>query len=268
MIKAQAKRHFSTFAYLIRNYMNCNNIYEQKFKILSFLIDNKSQLKPYYLLSYLQEVAWAHVNEYNIGWDYLNHCNKFWAIIRYHIIIERMPKWNEEVILQTWGKPYGNLLQPRDFEMIDSNKNIIIRATSSWVILDKTTGKPQKLDDYKFKYFENKEKNAIFECAPKIEKTNFFNSPVIKQVVYSDLDINQHVNNARYFQWTMDEFSSEFHMKYELKEIFVNYIAQAKSGESYAVNYQEIKPGTFNTLIFSPDDNREFCRIKTIWNPK
>ena len=247
--------------------MNTDNIYEQKFKILSFLIDNKSQLTPYYLLSYMQEVAWAHVNEYHLGWDYLQQYNMFWAIIRYHIIIERMPKWNEEVSLQTWGKPYSTLVQPRDYEMLDNNGNTIIRATSSWVILEKNTSKVQKMDDFGFKYFENEHKNAIVENVPKIQKFNFSGTPVYKHVVYSDIDINQHVNNARYFQWAMDEFSSEFHFKNEIKEIFINYLTQAKSNDSYAVQQKETESGNFNTNIISLNDNRELCRIKTIWEP-
>lgn len=248
--------------------MTDKNIYEQQFAIPSYFVNSKSELTPQQLLLMMQEVAWAHVDRHNIGWDYLYQFNMFWAITRLHVKIYRMPKWNETVRLRTWGKISEHLTHFRDHEMADENGTIIMEATSTWVILDFTTGRPQKIENMPSYLYINEHKNAISENAPKIKAIAFpENERVYKPVVYSDIDVNQHVNNSKYMQFALDAFEMDYIEEHELKEFFINYMWQAKKGDSYAVQFQETEPHRFITSIFS-QNNRELSRIETRWEKR
>ena len=246
--------------------MDTNNIFEQEFHIQSYLIDNKSQLSAQDLLRLMQEVAWAHVDKHNIGWDYLYQFNQFWAIARMHVKIIRMPKWHEKVILRTWGKVSEHVTYYRDHEMIDENGNIIVATTSTWAILDYATGRPQKVENFPTHLFVNDQRHAIVENAPKVKAIPFPEEERMYQpVLFSNLDVNQHVNNSKYLQFAIDAFDIEYIQTHRLKEVFINFIRQAKQGDYYAVQYKEIEPNNFITGIYSKEGQCELARVQTIW---
>ena len=246
--------------------MDTKNVFEQEFHIQSYLIDNKSQLSAQDLLRLMQEVAWAHVDKHNIGWDYLYQFNQFWAIVRMHVKILRMPKWHEKVTLRTWGKLSEMVTHFRDHELIDEQGNIIIAATSTWAIVDYTTGRPQKVDNLPSHLYINEHKNAIVESAPKVKAIPFPEEERdYKPVLFSDLDVNQHVNNSKYLQFAIDAFDIEYIQSHRLKEIFINFIRQAKQGDCYSVQYQEVEPDNFITGIYSKEGACELARVQTVW---
>lgn len=246
--------------------MNNRNIFEEEYTIRSYFIDSKSELAPQELLMMMQEVAWSHVEKHNVGWDYFKQFNFFWAITRIHVRMIRMPKWNERVKLRTWGKASGRITHYRDHEMLDAEGNVIIEATSTWVILDAESGSPQQVDDLPRHLYVNEDKNAIIENAPKIKAISFPEEErIFIPVVYSDLDVNQHVNNSKYLQFALDSFDIDYIERHRLKEFFINFIWQAKKGDFYAVQSREIAQGNFITSIFAKDKNRELARIETIW---
>lgn len=242
--------------------MNSSKCFEQDYQILSYFLDRKGQLSPYHLLKLMQETAWGHVDANNVGWNYLKQFNQFWALIRVHVIVDRFPKWNEEVVLRTWGKPSDALLHYRDHEMVDREGNVIIRSTSSWVILDFDSGKPQKVSIPSHLY-TNGELNAIAEKPPKIKMFDYGTEHSFQPVLYSDIDVNQHVNNSNYLQFVINHFDPQYIASHRLKEFYVNYISQLKLGDSYAVKHIETEPNHFISSVIHPQG--EACRIETIW---
>lgn len=246
--------------------MQDENIYEQDFKIYSYLTDCKGYLAPQQLLLLMQEVAWAHVDKHNIGWDYLYQFNQFWALTRLHVKVLRMPKWNETVKIKTWGKLSEMVTHYRDHEVVDMEGNVIVAATSTWVILDFATGRPQRVENLPTYLYVNEHRNAIVANAPKIKSVDFSGEEKIyKPVLFSDIDVNQHVNNSKYLQFTIDSFDMDYVRSHQLKEFYLNFIWQAKKGDLYAVQSIEIEPDNFITAIYSQENNRELARVQTIW---
>ena len=246
--------------------MSEKNIHEQDFTLSSCFIDCKSKLSPQHLLLLMQEVAWGHVEKHRIGWSYLQQFNQFWALIRLHAKIVRMPDWKETVTLKTWGKLSEGLSHFRDHEMTDKDGNIIIAATSTWVILDFTTGRPQKVTHLPSYLYVNEHKNAIVENAPKIKNLSFpEDTREYKSVLYSDIDVNQHVNNSRYLQFAIDALPFDYVQKHTLKEFYLNFTRQAKIGDSYSVQYEEIEKDNFITNIYVKDKGAELAKVQTIW---
>ncbi|MDR2979274.1 MAG: hypothetical protein LBV02_02365 [Bacteroidales bacterium] len=249
--------------------MDNKNIYEQSFKIYSYLTDCKGYLAPRQLLLLMQEVAWAHVDKHNIGWDYLYQHNQFWALTRLHVKIVRMPKWHETIKIRTWGKLSEMITHYRDHEVMDEAGNVIISATSTWVILDFATGRPQRVENLPTHLYVNEHRNAIVTSAPKIKAIPFpEESRKYRPVVFSDLDVNQHVNNSMYLQMAIDSFPINYVETHQLSECYLNFIWQAKKGDYYAVQSADIAPDDIITSIFSKEGGRELARVETIWRGK
>ncbi len=51
------------------------------------------------------------------------------------------------------------------------------------------------------------------------------------RVAYSDIDVNQHVNNARYIAWAMDAIPEEVVNDRPVSEVSINFIKEAIPGE-------------------------------------
>jgi len=77
-----------------------------------------------------------------------------------------------------------------------------------------------------------------------------------KKIRYTDLDINQHVNNTKYIELVLDSFSPEYHKSHNLQSLTISF-----NSESFYDDELEIRSSS-NT----PSDNKIFVdgiNIKT-----
>lgn len=245
--------------------MNPIQPYEQNFSIYSYLVDIKLDLTLSNLMCFFQEVAWAHSNREDAGWKFLQSKEMFWALIKFYLKIHRMPQWEEKIKVRTWAKATKQIIYPRDFEVVDESGNLLVAATSDWVILDKKNFRPQK------NILQEEEKMildrfAIQENIPKIPKINFSEEEGgCKSVLYSDIDMNQHVNNTRYLMWAIDDYDPDFIQTHSMTTCCIHYLSQTKLGTQYAIKREEIAHNQFVTTIFTKNDGRELCRIQMNW---
>ncbi|NLJ83224.1 MAG: hypothetical protein GX330_08890 [Bacteroidales bacterium] len=241
-----------------------NNIYEQEFKIYTYLIDDNCKLTLPNLMYLLQEVAWAHTNKNQTGWRFLQIKNMFWVIVKLYIQIDRMPEWNETIRIRTWGRPSELIIYPREFEVYDSENNRIIAATSAWVILDKEEFKIQQVN-------LQKDRNVMYDHhvlskkIPKIPAVEYPIAPSFFSVAYSDMDLNKHVNNTRYVLWAIDEYPYEFHKNHRLKTCNIQFISQAKHLDRITIQKKEISKNIFVSSVFTEDNQNEACRLMLEW---
>ena len=235
-------------------------------KINSSVIDEHQNLSLFGLMQIIQEAANMHVDMNHIGWQDLQTEHKFWVVVKFHLIIDRMPVWKERVILKTWGTPMKHFLHYRDFEMFDTAGNSIIRINSDWVVLDTNTGKPT-LSPLNGEEGVFVDRHTISEPCKKIKPIDISGEHVYKQVVFSDLDYNNHVNNTRYVQWCIDDYGEEFVSQHIIKEGNINFLAQAHNGDEYGIVKKEVRPNDIISSIFSKE-GVELCRIEILWKDK
>jgi len=65
---------------------------------------------------------------------------------------------------------------------------------------------------------------------------------VARAVRYSDIDLNRHVNNARYADWFCDCFPMEHHRDWHLKEVLIHYDRELVPGETAELSLQKDGP--------------------------
>lgn len=71
-----------------------------------------------------------------------------------------------------------------------------------------------------------------------------------RQVLYSDVDTNQHMNNTRYIQWALDIIDYDIHKENFIKEISINY-------------KKEIRPLEFVNMYVGHIDNKYIVEGKS-----
>lgn len=244
-----------------------DNTYTEHLEVKSYMVDHNLQLTPAFLFKLMQESAYIHTKLLGIGWHYLRSLNAFWALSKLDIEWLKCPKWCDNIHITTWGKQHRYLIQPRDFIVRNDAGETLVKATSHWVILD-TKGKPQLISNFESRSQNQPGLHAIERQATRIRPVQDISHDLIyKPVVYTDIDMNGHVNNAAYVAWLMDDFGVEFHHRHELTFLAINYLMQTQPTDRYAIVQKEIAPDDYIATIVKEQDHTEVCRAETRWKP-
>lgn len=208
-------------------------VYKKNFTVGMRDVDFAGRLKLSALFGYFQEIANLHSANLGIGLDTI--MNKFgvtWALVRIRVEITRYPVMNEEILLETWPQQPKSLEFTRDFLVRDRDGNVIVRAVSIWAIIDIHTRKLKRSRLIAVNYPPLREERAL-DC--RLGKLKHFGQPEMvykRTIAYSDVDVNEHLNNTKYVDFIMDCFSLESHKAHMVKAIEFNYIHEALPGDT------------------------------------
>lgn len=204
-------------------------IYRQQFHVDPAAVDCFGRLKPSRLLLYAQEAAGHHSDQLSLTYEALAEKGLFWAIIRNRVQITRLPLSGETITLETWPMPTTRTAYPRSTVAYDADGNELFRAISLWILMDRNTramilpGKSGVTVDGSLRG------NELDTPRPLLPKPLEQSSR--RSVCFSDLDVNGHMNNARYLDWVMDLLPSAFHREHILKDMTMCYMNEAREGQ-------------------------------------
>lgn len=206
-------------------------------------------LAPYVLLSDLQESADKGANDCGWGRDYINSQGFCWIVLRCELDIIRLPSWREKFTVRTWSEGCKKLFWDREYEVFDSNGEVIAKGTSVWILAnmnDHSPVFPSKLVGAS-NFTPQRNLMALGHSCPKLKvpDINFFEKPVVlsKYGDYTELDHNHHVNNTRYVAWIYDALYKDGRSLTNVKNININYISEVKSGEKVDIYIQDEDDG-------------------------
>ncbi len=211
-------------------------IYEQTFLITENLADRYGRAKPSTLLFLIQQAAGEHCSLLSVDARALSPKALFWAVTRSRVQITRLPQVGERVRITTWPMPTTKVAFPRSVVAYDEGGNELFRSISLWVLMDADSramvlpGKSGITVDGTLTGTELAVPHAI--AARPMENT------VMRQVGYSLLDRNGHMNNTRYMDWLDDLLPSAFHTNHPAREFTVCYLNEALEGDEIAIGYQ------------------------------
>lgn len=227
-----------------------NHIFRKTYTITDNATDRYDRLKASMILFYAQDAATGHCAELGLDWDTMAAQGMFWAVTRTHVEINRLPGHGETVTVETWPMKTTRVAYPRAMAMYDQAGNLLLRTISLWVLMDiekRTMILPGKANIQVGGMDLGTELKSPVGIAPKpMEKSTR------RTVAFTDLDVNGHLNNARYMDWVNDLTDSAFQQGHSLRELTVCYLMEAREGQTLDLGW-----------TYSPEENRlqaEFTR--------
>lgn len=208
-----------------------NPIWETTAKIRAFDVDANGKLKVNTILDYFQDAASYDAERRNFDYNEFVPKGLYWVLSWAKFEFMDYPEFMNEVKIQSWGKKQFKFYSIRDYLMYNSRDEIICKGTSAWLLLDSKTLRPKILTQL---YPEIKmlvTKDVLQDLPKKIipgEQTEIVYST---QIRYSDIDLNQHANNAKYIELMLDCFDQEFHMEHTIKSLTVLFNSETKFGD-------------------------------------
>jgi acyl-ACP thioesterase len=223
------------------------SVWNEEILIKSYEVDYNKETKLNSIFNYMQEAAFNHANNLGAGYEDLTNKGYIWVLSRVKIKVIRYPEWGEKIALETWPKGMNKLFALRDFIFRDENNEEIVLATTAWLVLDYKNMRPQKVQGLPFNLPDNNGRYAIDEELGKLECCDTFEFETERTAAYSDIDVNNHVNNAKYVEWVQDCFSDEFYSDKHVKTLQLNFISQTKLGNKIILK-RGIYKGNSNTI--------------------
>ena len=216
-------------------------IYAQEFHIDQLSTDCFGNLKPSMLLYFLQEVAGNHFCLLEDPQETLDSKNLFWAVSRHRFEILRMPRLGEQITVETWPMPTTRVAYPRAMAMYDAAGNLLARAVSLWVLMDKESRAmvlPGKSGVPVNGILRGTELEVPKNLLPKA-----FAHTATRFVTYSLLDKNGHMNNTRYLDWVCDLLPMAFHSAHTPSQITLCYLSEALEGQQIQLHWELSEEG-------------------------
>ena len=210
--------------------------YTQNFHVPCYNTDAAWRLKPAAFMDLAQEAAGLHAIELGFGYEDLIKNNTAWILSRVNIKFVDTPIWRDDITLTTWHKGANRLFFLRDFIMTDKEGKERVKATTSWLVLNLETRRLVR-DPMLMEEGTVCSENVIETPADKVQMPKDVPAELVLEhaVAYSDVDMNNHTNNAMYMQWAMDAVDYEIASTRAVKEITINFNRETKAGDVVSI---------------------------------
>ena len=213
------------------------DIYTRSFRVLSGDVDPSLTLKVSTLFTWFQEAAMTHTIEMGITRQRTLDLGILWVVVQYRIRITRLPSYDEAVTLSSWPGRDMHLFFTRYFSLTGPDGEPFADASSFWAMMSKETRELVYPASHGITIpgtVTGKEiplPSRIRGREP--EKTAVFTVP------YSYLDLNGHMNNARYFDLASDQMDEETR-SLPITELSADFIGEARYGDELTLGiYRE-----------------------------
>ena len=188
------------------------------------------------LLKIIQEIGARDIANRGFGKDKIFDQGMRWVISRIATKVNRIPAYDEEIEIVTFPEPPKWFFLPRFTSVLDMNGNVLLECETIWAIIDSKTRKPVL----------PKQINLDIEYGDEFPKTLGVDSKIIpletdktldRKILFTDCDINQHMNNTVYVEWATDLLGGDYLKSKKLIDWRMAYHTEAKEGETLTMNY-------------------------------
>lgn len=225
-----------------------------------FHVDFRGRLSLGILGNHLLNCASFHAKDRGFGIATLNEQHYTWVLSRLVIEMDSYPMDYKKFSIETWVENVYSLFTDRNYRIAGENGETMGYARSIWAMISMEDRKPinllkindGKIMDYISDYpcpIEKPSRIKVMETAPAMTH----------RVIYSDLDINGHMNSIRYIEHVLDLFDIEYYRKYNIKRFEIAYVAESYFGDTLEFFTEETGDNSFNVEI-RKNGNEVVCR--------
>lgn len=213
-------------------------VYHYPFRVKVHEVDVNGLISPYYFLVHIQEAAVRHALMLGLDAVELRAVSLFWVLTRLKVEIFRYPKTLEECRVTTWVSRAGSIQAIREFRVEDALGHELAKAVSSWMVLDWETRRPKGLKLLP-RLLPTFPKSSIPYPRKPLPSPKNPTKEAHHRVSYSDLDVNEHVNNLKYLAWIFDLFPLDCHKKAAIVQIDAQFLKEARFGQEFTIQLED-----------------------------
>lgn len=222
--------------------------------------------------NYMEEAAGKHADALGVGLARLGQDDLAWVLVKMRLCLCRRPGPDEAVRVDTWPVAVERAQFRRDFILYDNAENVLATAVTQWVVMGTKSRRMERLPGYVAALEPHNPPLAQQDGDIRIPALpgEALAGPVFP-VRLADIDQNQHVNNGRYVDFSLeaaDVFQEgQGGAASDLARLDIIFRAEALRGDVICT-YTQAEPETPGALVHSMrrrSDGAELARSRTVY---
>ncbi len=231
--------------------------YEEDLLLRTCHCDFRGTWRPSAIFEAMQEASGMHSHLLGCGRDALVKRGFVWVLSRMEVQMSKYPGVGDKVTVETFPMNNRRWFFPRYFVFRNGQGKALGCAASLWVLLDLETRKMAPPDKIVPLLPDNGDLTAPMGLPSTVAEVEGEQRQFTRTPNYTDLDVNNHVNNARYVDWLCDALGYDVLGRKTLRTICINYDAEVRPEQ--AVELKLNLQGDDYSLTGIHEGRRHFC---------
>ena len=236
-----------------------------KFHIESYVCDFTEKATITVMSRFLLDAASIHAQQRGFGYEQISMDNAAWVLSRLSIQMEEYPDHNQDLTVETWIEAVSRLFTQRCFRFINQSGKTIGYARTIWAAIDMQTRRPIDIPAWRpdmLQYVDPEERCPI-EKMSKIPPVEGVDSAMGYTVRYSDIDINKHMNSAKYIEHAINIFDLDVFREKFIHKFEIVFLAEGMFGDKLKLYKQNLSENEY--VIDTKKGDESICRSRIIW---
>ncbi len=244
---------------------------QRSFVVRYYEVDAGGRLAVEHLCNYMQQIAGQHAEKLGVGFDRLHALGLTWVLARWQVSLEKMPRADEEIVLETWPSVVERLQCRREFIMRDAQGEVLARGGSWWVVVNVRTFRLERVPSIVTDVYPGEAPFALADFGLRLPQVKEGQTNMAAPVRWSDIDVNQHVNNANYLDWVLQSVPGAEErscLSAGLRRFEINFKSEARLRDILEARAEAL-PGlerAFAHSVYNLADGKEVIRAFTQWD--
>ena len=235
------------------------NIWNSEYTLRANDFDKYDRILPSSVLSIFQDAAGRHGEQIGVGFKEMLERNYLWVVVRVKFEIKKAPKRYSKVNIKTWPFEPKRFSYRREYLITDESGETLIIGSSEWVIIDsvkRSLVSAPNLYGITDGYYEEMLLDKKIGKIPDFEATG---EPYVVTPGFTELDLNNHVNNTKYANYVLDAIRPGDNDI--LKTFQIDYRKEVLEGEPLEVFYIREEGGILAKGLNIDGDTMFACKL-------
>ena len=123
-----------------------NKAFTKKYTVIQNELNEFDQISIHGILDFFQDIAGRHAKQTKTGFADTNKIGVNWILARTRFEVLLPWEYLTDINVKTWPHLPERFEIERDYQLIDSYKRIMVKGSSTWVLLDNKTHSLAKTD--------------------------------------------------------------------------------------------------------------------------
>lgn len=181
-----------------------NRQWQKEYTLRAGDFDKYNRILPSAVLDLFQDAAGQHSELLGVGFRAMLERSCLWVLTHVRFRIVSSPLRHQTVIVKTWPLKPGRLSYRREYCIENEMGETLIAGSSDWVVIHSEKRRFLSMPDL-YPFQEGFCEELMFsDKTVKIQNFEAGGATYTVNAGFSELDINNHVNNTKYANYVLD----------------------------------------------------------------
>lgn len=232
--------------------------YSESFVVRATDCDTERRMRLSALFVAMQEGGERHAISLGLGYDAMMARGLFFVLARIHVRTLRAPRCGERVVHTTWPGTTNRFFCPRYHVFTLEDGTPLAYAGALWVTLDTAARKIVSPKAAALPFPDTSDIPEPINLPVRMPAPGETTHEISRTPMYSDYDINGHVNNTRYIAWMCDALGNDTLSGHYIGDLIAGYEKEIRESEPMTLKLSHIEDN-FSFIVSSQDGAKRFA---------